>query len=288
MEHLNKGDIIFPPYEFLVNNLFLPNVTLLAWVIIIGQVLCGISILAGAPNPSAFYIVIQVVLLLSNTGVILGFDKLLSHKLHYAFLIAQHEHKTIRPLAERYFFLILVFITFIGSIYSAFYIKDFNPNSIHDVGMILFVVGIISSAAFFIKYCYLIQHRIKFLIVYDDNDAIEVLEDYIKETFDIEVIKTTKVSKAQEMFVKDPNIVLIISDYNMNKNNEELNGGDLYLFIKGYKNLPFLLFSAEKVEDHDKLTNFHEDNIHNHILGKPFDKKRTEDRIEDILVYYWI
>jgi len=36
-------------------------------------------LLAGAPNPSAFYVVIQVVLFLSNTGAILGFDKVLSH-----------------------------------------------------------------------------------------------------------------------------------------------------------------------------------------------------------------
>ena len=104
MDHLDKGDIIFPPYEFLVNNVFLPNVSLFAWIVITGQILTGLGILSGtitnfalmmglimnlnfilsgAPNPSAFYVVIQIVLFLSNTGAILGFDKLLSKKIHY-------------------------------------------------------------------------------------------------------------------------------------------------------------------------------------------------------------
>ena len=308
-DHIDKGDIIFPHYEFLINNLFLPNAFILAWIIIVGQVLCGVGILfgvfsnialmmgiimnlnfilAGAPNPSAFYVVIQIVLLLSNTGAILGLDKLLSHKIHYAFLVAQPEHKTIRPASERYFFLTLVFITFFSAIYSSFYIKDFNPNSIHDVGMILFVLGFISSAAFFIKYCYLIQHKIKFLVVDDESNAVDVMEDYVNENFEIEVVKATTISEAQERLVKDPNIVLIISDYNMGQNNEDRDGGDLYLFNKGYKNLPFLLFSAEKVRDHEKLTSFYDDNIHNHPIGKPFDKDKTKECIEDILVYYWV
>ena len=113
------------------------------------------------------------------------------------------------------------------------------------------------------------------------------MEDYIVENFEIEVVKTTKISEAEEKLVKDPNIVLIISDYNMTKSDEDQNGGDLYLFNKGHKNLPFFLFSAEKVDDHEKLNNFYDDNIHNHVVGKPFDKNKTKECIEDILVYYW-
>ena len=122
VEHLDKGDIVFPPYEFLVNNLFLPNVALLSWIIVIGQILCGISILAGAftnlalmmglimnlnfilagaPNPSAFYVMIQIVLLLSNTGAILGLDKFFSRKIHYAF----------------FFLVVVCFLAFLGAWY---------------------------------------------------------------------------------------------------------------------------------------------------------------------------
>jgi CheY-like chemotaxis protein len=245
-------------------------------------------ILAGAPNPSAFYVVIQVVLFLSNTGAILGFDKILSHKIHYAFLIAQPEHKTIRPAAERKFFLALVFITLMSALYSVFYIKEFSPNSVHDQAMILFVLAMISSAAFFTKYYYLIQHRIKFLVVDDESDAQDVMEDFIQENFEIEIVKVGTISEAQVKLVKDPNIVLIISDYNMPKSEENLDGGDLYLFNKGHKDLPFLLFSEEKVEDHKKLDNFYNDNIHNHIIGKPFDKKTTKECIENIVVFYMV
>ena len=91
------------------------------------------------------------------------------------------------------------------------------------------------------------------------------------------------VFEAQDKLVKDPNIVLIISDYNMSKNEEDLDGGDLYLFNKGHKDLPFLLFSAEKIEDHQKL-----DNFYNHINGKPFDKKTTKECIENIVVFYMV
>jgi len=94
-------------------------------------------------------------------------------------LIAQPEHKTIRPVAERKFFLILVFITLLSTIYSIFYIKDFSPNSVHAQAMILFVLAMISSAAFFTKYYDLIQHRIKFLVVDDEFDAQDVMEDFI-------------------------------------------------------------------------------------------------------------
>tara|TARA_B100000029_G_scaffold185752_1_gene183191 strand:+ start:685 stop:1779 length:1095 start_codon:yes stop_codon:yes gene_type:complete len=307
--HLDKGDIIFPPYEFLINNLFLPNVAILAWIIIIGQVLTGISILtgtftnfglmmglimnlnfilSGAPNPSAFYVVIQIVLFLSNTGAILGLDKALSKKIHYAFFIAQPEHKTIRPAAEKNFFLVLVFITLLSAIYSLFYIKDFSPTSHHDQAMILFILAMISSAAFFTKYYYLTQHRIKFLIVDDVSEAQEVMEDFINENYEIEIVKVNKISDAQIALLNDPNIVLIISDYNMPKSKENLDGGDLYIFNKNHKDLPFLLFSAEKIEDHDKLKNFYNENTHNHSIGKPFDKHVTKECIDNIIVYYMI
>jgi thiosulfate dehydrogenase [quinone] large subunit len=89
------GDIPFPSYKALVTGVFLPHATVLGWIVMIGQVLAGLAILtgsltrmallgglfmnlnfllAGAPDPSAFYIVIQIVLLLANAGAVLGLD----------------------------------------------------------------------------------------------------------------------------------------------------------------------------------------------------------------------
>jgi len=309
-DHLSKGDIIFPPYEFIVNNVFLPNVAILSWVVMIGQVLTGIGILSGtitnlalmmglimnlnfilcgAPNPSAFYVVIQIVLFLANTGSILGFDKILSKKIHYEFLIAQPEHKTIRPAVEKNFFLSLVFITVASALYALFYIEDFSPNSVHDQAMVLFVLANISATSFFIKYYYLTKHMVKILVVDDEQDAVETMSDLIEESFDIEILKAYSGAEARDFLMKDPNIVLIVSDYNMPTNRKnDIDGGGLYQYNKTHRNLPFLLFSSEKVEDHKELLGFYNDNLHNSVIGKPYDGKTVTKCIENVVVFYML
>ena len=49
-----------------------------------------------------------------------------------------------------------------------------------------------------------------------------------------------------------------------------------------------IAFSAEKIEDHDKLKNFYNENTHNHSIGKPFDKHVTKECIDNIIIYYMI
>lgn len=72
---------------------FLPHAQILGWVILLGQLLAGLAMLAGCftnaalvgglfmnlnflisgvPHPSAFYLVIQLTLLLTNSGATLG------------------------------------------------------------------------------------------------------------------------------------------------------------------------------------------------------------------------
>lgn len=95
-DHVARGAIVFPEYRVLVERVFLPSVLVLAAVIAIGQLLVGIGILsgtftnaalfgalfmnvnfllAGQPNPNAFYIVIQVAILVTGAGGIFGLDR---------------------------------------------------------------------------------------------------------------------------------------------------------------------------------------------------------------------
>ena len=96
---ISSDAIYFPFYQSLIPRLFEPHILLLSWLVMIGQLLAGMAILsgtltnlallaglfmnlnfvlAGEVNPSAFYLVIQSVLLASNVGATLGGDAWLS------------------------------------------------------------------------------------------------------------------------------------------------------------------------------------------------------------------
>lgn len=108
-ERMTAGDVRFPPYAWLIEHAFLPHATALSLVVLFGQLLAGLGIaggaltnaallgglfmnlnflLAGAPNPSTFYIVIQVVLLLANVGAVLGIDARLAATIRSPLLAA--------------------------------------------------------------------------------------------------------------------------------------------------------------------------------------------------------
>ena len=94
-ERLARGDMALPPYEALVGGVLLPLAPALGWLIMAGQLLAGMALLtgtltraallgglfmnvnfllAGAPNPSGFYIVIQAALLATGAGSVLSVD----------------------------------------------------------------------------------------------------------------------------------------------------------------------------------------------------------------------
>jgi thiosulfate dehydrogenase [quinone] large subunit len=107
---LAEGAVVFPLYERAIVDLFLPQAAVLAVVIAVGQFLAGVSILvggfttaallgalfmnvnfllAGAPNPSAFYLVVQAVLLAGGAGAAVGVDADLSRVIRNPWLVAQ-------------------------------------------------------------------------------------------------------------------------------------------------------------------------------------------------------
>src|SRR5690349_20741960 len=51
--HLEAGSIPFPLYASLVRDVFLPGAAPLAWIVVAGQLLAGLALLAGAMTSAA-------------------------------------------------------------------------------------------------------------------------------------------------------------------------------------------------------------------------------------------
>ena len=179
---LSNGSIHISFYTQCIEQLFIPNVQPLSLIIVIGQLLVGVSILfglfcnigllgglfmnlnfilAGSINPSAFYMIIQSVLFTANTGAIVGLDKIICGYIPYEICVAQMNGKKPNPTIEKwsYFTLIIGSFCLAGIVFP--YIKDFSPNAIHDQGMIIFILSILGGISTFIKYVSIIEKNKK-------------------------------------------------------------------------------------------------------------------------------
>ena len=162
LEHqLDAGRIVVPPYQALVTDVFLSHALTLAWIVTLGQLLAGIAIasgtlttaallggifmnlnflLAGAPDPSAFYIVIQAALWLSGAGTILGVDawiaaRQLGHRPSPAFAT---------PVAT-----VLASLSIGIVVYAVAHIRDWTPaGSVHDPAAVLAVLAAMAATWF--------------------------------------------------------------------------------------------------------------------------------------------
>lgn len=153
--------VYFPFYETLITQLFAPNAFALSWIILIGELLVGVAILtgtltnlgllagifmnlnfvlAGVVTPSAFYIVIQAVLLSANAGAVLGMDSVLS-RCSGSFLIAQpaSSARGNRP-SRRRALLVSGILCGLAALLVVPYIRDFGPHSVDDPAMLLFIL----------------------------------------------------------------------------------------------------------------------------------------------------
>lgn len=103
--------MVFPFYRALVTDVFLPNAALLGWGVMLGELLARVAILvvmfsnaallggqfmnlnfvlAGVPNPSAFYIIIQLTLFTGVVGAIVGMDAFLGRHLKTPLIVVQN------------------------------------------------------------------------------------------------------------------------------------------------------------------------------------------------------
>jgi thiosulfate dehydrogenase (quinone) large subunit len=163
--HSNSGKVAFPLYNALITDLFLPHVAVLAWIVMLGQLLAGLGVLSGAftrwalvggifmnlnfvlagePNPSAFYIVIQVALLHANCGAILGLDAVLP-----AIMREWTPLATLAPLVETLrgkWTLGGMLGGLVGATYALPHVRDFSPaGSVHDPAMLLVILATLAA-----------------------------------------------------------------------------------------------------------------------------------------------
>ena len=161
-QQMETGQIVFPAYQTLVTEAFLPHATALAWIIMVGQLLAGVAIVlggftsagllgglfmnlnflfAGATEPSVFYIVIQLLLLLMGAGAVLGVDQWLSRTVRQPLLVAQPNANGWCPLlATRAKGVMLIALAVAG--FSLAHVTDWSPGgSVHDPAAVMVVLA---------------------------------------------------------------------------------------------------------------------------------------------------
>jgi CheY-like chemotaxis protein len=125
----------------------------------------------------------------------------------------------------------------------------------------------------------------KILVVDDEEDVREIITEFIQEYFDLDVIQAASVIEAIEILESQNDIGLIVADYNFpDLGDGGVNGGGVYTFNLANQNIPFFLFSAERIEDHQELDSFRLDNPLNTIIGKPYDHTFTKEAIKKVII----
>jgi thiosulfate dehydrogenase [quinone] large subunit len=167
--HLTNDQIAFPFYRDLTTDLFLPHAATLAWIVLLGQMMAGLGILtgtlttaallgglfmnvnfvlAGATDPSPFYIVIQALLLVCGAGTIMGVDGWFAERRKAKWRHSQPPNASgrirFRCFLVRAMCIPLVLAAGAVGVSAVGYIKDFSPaGSIHDSAAIMSMLGFV-------------------------------------------------------------------------------------------------------------------------------------------------
>ena len=125
----------------------------------------------------------------------------------------------------------------------------------------------------------------RILVVDDEEDVREIITEFIQEHFDLDVLLASSGMEAIEILETQNDIGLIVADYNFpDLGDGGVNGGGVYTFNLANQNIPFFLFSAERIEDHQELDSFRLDNPLNTIIGKPYDHSFTKEAIKKVII----
>jgi len=162
------GQVAFPFYAQLVQTVFEPASLTLGLLIMVCQFLVGLAVIAGTftnlallgglfmnlnfiligeVDPSAFYVVIQVVLLLSNIGATLGLDTFLGSKVRFFLLVAKPADRRYSRL-EKSVMGSIVALSLVGALSLIPSIEAFGPASVHDPVTLLFILALFTAAFF--------------------------------------------------------------------------------------------------------------------------------------------
>lgn len=159
----------FPFYGTLMEAVLIPNATALGLVVIVLQLLAGITILAGfytnaglwagllmninfilagVPDPSAFYIVIQLVLFFGSAGAVLGLDARRSQRHHHPLLVAATGWEEDDTARRRRVFGGLAVVSVALAAAMAPYVSTVDPATVvEDPAMILVTLALFAAGA---------------------------------------------------------------------------------------------------------------------------------------------
>lgn len=168
---LQADKVAFPAYTWLISHVFLPGVPVLAWIILAGQLLVGLGLLfgafsraallgalfmnlnfiaAGVPNPSVFYVVIQIMLLISSAGRVFGLDGIAHQNAIFRSLVQPAQRRLGRRRTQfrvsRHLMLGLAVLSAVLALCTLPYAKDFSPKgSINDPAILMCVIGLYAA-----------------------------------------------------------------------------------------------------------------------------------------------
>ncbi len=156
---------VFPGYAQLMHHSFLPNAALWAWTVMIGQLLVGLSLLlgwygrvglmaglfmnfnfvaAGEPNPSAFYLAMQMALLAAGGGRVMSVDSLLRHLRQRRTPRAKGSRLQWLSFCSQLAWTVVLLVT---GAYSLTRVQDFTAaGSVKDPAAILAVLSFVGAA----------------------------------------------------------------------------------------------------------------------------------------------
>lgn len=116
----------------------------------------------------------------------------------------------------------------------------------------------------------------KFLIVDDDSDLLEVLSMIVVSNYNVEILEATDGQMAIEKIQSTGPFDLIICDYNM----PHKNGGDVFRELrKENAGTPFILIST----DIDKFKRQFPTATNCDFIDKPFSEKNLIEKVEELL-----
>ena len=163
---------LFPEFETFLHSIVQPAAPLVAWLVVVLQLYCGAGILlgrstnaalltgiglnftfmlGGVPNPSAFYVLIQLVLFCAGAGAIMGFDGRALSRDRSLMIAARADNRTSHP-NDRWWLGGLASVLLAVSAYSFAHGRDFSPaGSVNDPALVLGTVAALGGLTFFIS-----------------------------------------------------------------------------------------------------------------------------------------
>lgn len=162
----------FPEFETVLRTVVEPAAPLVSWLVVALQLYCGAGILlgrstnaalltgigmnltfmlAGVPNPSAFYILIQLILFTGGAGAIMGFDGRASAPDRSLLIAARAGHGSPNP-TDRWWLGGLASALLVISAYAFAHGTNFSPaGSVEDPALVLGTVAGLGGLIFFVS-----------------------------------------------------------------------------------------------------------------------------------------